>query len=280
MRSCFDPVFYKFSELSLRARCRGAAGPWVPSPADQMISGHVHHKLIERHPAVPFGVLYLRTDVGKRFSEPGHVNRRHLPSGISGRALKIGGSVTRGATHTDGAMIIGPPRNRRLMQTTIVPLMRAIASWMAIGAARMQNDLCGLFEERNGSRFLVIYVREVLGILQRLVSQGRVGDYGREKRSATGHHNREPKNPTHRHGPLRIAQARLCRRKIEYPKRPHDTISSDRFTNHDRIHRCGNVKIRDVTMHPKPAVIELDLGPASKCPLWINSKHRQMRATN
>ena len=244
MRSCFDPVLYEFSEFSLRARCRCAAGSRVPSPADQMISGHVHHKLIERHPAVPFGVLYLRADVGERFSEPGHLNRRHLPSGISGRALKIGGSMTRGATHADGAMIIGTPRNRRLVQTTIVPLMRAVTRWMAIGAARIQNDLSGLFEERNGSRFLVCYVREVLGILQRLVSQSRVGDYGGEKRSATGHCNREPKNPTHRHGPLRTSQARLCQRKIEDPDRPHDTISSDRFTNRDRIRRCGNVENR------------------------------------
>jgi hypothetical protein len=150
--------------------------------------------------------------------------------------------MTRGATHADGAMIIGTPRNRRLVQTTIVPLMRAVTSWMAIGAARMQNDFAGLFEERNGSRFLVTYVREVFGILQRLVSQSRVGDNGHVKRSATGHSNREPKNPTHRHGPLRISQARLCRRKIEDPERPYDTISSDRFTNRDRIRRCGHVK--------------------------------------
>jgi len=170
--------------------------------------------------------------------------------------------MTRGATHANGAMIIDRPRNRRLVQTTIVPLMRAIASWMAIGAARMQNDLCGLFEERNGSRFLVIYVREVLGILQRLVSQSRVGDYGREKRSATGHRNREPKNPMHRHGLLRMSRARLCRRKIEIPARPHDTISSDRFTNpspHPSMRK--RKKMRRATMHLKPAVIEMDLGP-------------------
>src|SRR5262249_15415412 len=148
------------------------------------------------------------------------------PFGIPGRALKIGGSMTRGATHSDSAMIIGPPRNRRLVQTTIVPLMRTVTRWMTIGAARIQNDLSGLFEERNGSRLLVCYVREVLGILQRLVSQSRrVGDCGGEKRSVTGHCNREPKNPTHRRGPLRISQARLCRRKIEDPERPHDTIS-------------------------------------------------------
>src|SRR5262245_10790741 len=155
MRSCFDPVFYEFSEFSLRARCRRAAGSRVPSPADQMISGHVHHKLIERHPAVPFGVLNLRADVGERFSEPCQFDRRHLPSGISGRALKIGRSMTRGAAHTDGAMIIGPARNRRLVQMTIIPLMRAVTRWVTIGAARIQNDLSGLFEERNRSRFLV-----------------------------------------------------------------------------------------------------------------------------
>jgi len=234
MRSCFDPIFYEFSEFSLRAGCRRATRSGVPAPADQMIRRRVHYQLIERHPTVLLGVLYLRADVGERFSEPGHLNGRHLPSGISrrARAIKIGGSMARGAAHADGAMIIGPPRNRRLVQMTIVPLMRTVASWMAIGAARMQDDLSGLFKERNGSRFLVFYVREVLGILQRLVSQSRVGDYGGEKRSATGHRNREPKkSPTHRNRPLRISQARLCRRKIEVPERPHDTISSDRFTN-------------------------------------------------
>src|SRR5262249_15887766 len=113
--------------------------------------------------------------------------------------------MARGAAHTDGAMIIGPPRNRRLVQMTIVSLMRTVTSWMAIGAARMQYDLSGLFEERNGTRFLVFYVREVLGILQRIVSQIRVGDCGGEKQSATGRCNREPKNPTHWRRPLRIS---------------------------------------------------------------------------
>jgi hypothetical protein len=223
MRSCFDPIFYEFSEFSLRARCRRAAGSRVPTPADQRISRHVHHKLIERLPAVPLGVLYLCTDVRERFSEPGHLDRRHLPSGISGRALKIGGSMTRGAAHTDGAMIIGPPRNRRLVQMTIVPLMRAVTGWMTIGAARMQDDLSGFFEERNGSLILVFNVREVLGTLQRIVSQIRVGDHGGEKQSAIGRYNREPKNPTHRCGPLRISQARLWRCIIEVTERPHDT---------------------------------------------------------
>src|SRR5262245_57085652 len=244
MRSCFDPIFYEFSEISLRARCRRATGSRIPTPADQMIRRRVHYQLIERHPAVPLGVLYLRADVGERFSEPGHLNRRHLPSGISGRALKIGGSMTRGAAHTDGALIIGPPCNRRLVQATIVSLMRAVASWMAIGAARIQNDLSGFFEDRNGSRFLVFNVCEVLGILQRLVSRSRVGNYDGEKRSATDHRNREPKNPAHRRRPLRFSQSRLYRRKIEVPERPHDTISSDRFTNRHRIRRCGNVKNR------------------------------------
>src|SRR5262249_10029189 len=27
------------------------------------------------------------------------------------------------------------------------------------------------------------------------------------------------------------------------------------------------------TMNLKPAVIELDVGPASKCPLWVKSRH-------
>ena len=243
MRSCFDPIFYEFSEFSLRARCRRAAGSRVPTPADQRISRHVDHKLIERLPAVPLGVLYLRTDVGERFSEPGHLERRHVPSGISGRALKIGWSMTRGAAHTDGAKIIGPARNRRLVQMTIVPLMRAVTSWMAIGAARMQDDLSGLLEERNGSLSLVFNVCEVLGLLQWLMSRRRDADYGGEKRSATGRRNREPKEPTHRRRPLRISQARLWRCKIEVTERPHDTISSVRFTKRKRFRRCGGVKI-------------------------------------
>ena len=228
MRSCFDPTFYEFSQFSLRARCRRAAGSRVPAPADQIVSRHVDYKSIERHPAVPLGVLYLRADVGERFSEPGHFDRRHVPCGISRRArgIKIGWSMTRGTAHTDGAKVIGPACNRRLVQMTIVPLMRAVTSWMAIGATRMQDDLSGLFEERNGSLILVFNVREVFWTLQRLVSQGRVGDYGGEKRSATGRRNREPKNPTHRRPPLRVSRARLWRRKIEVTERPHDTISS------------------------------------------------------
>ena len=166
MRSCFDPIFYEFSQFSLRARCGRAAGSRVPTPANQRISRHVHHKLIERHPTVPLGVLYLRTDVGERFSEPGHLNRRHVPIGISGRALKIGWSMTRVAAHTDGAKIIGPARNRRLVQMAIVPLMRAVTGWVAIDAAWMQDDLSGLFEERNGSLTLIFKVCEVLGLLQ------------------------------------------------------------------------------------------------------------------
>src|SRR5262249_58693880 len=140
--------------------------------------GHGDKKWVGLFPAVPLGVLYLRTDVGERFSEPGHLERRHVPSGISGRALKIGWSMTRGAAHTDGAKIIGPARNRRLVQMTIVPLMRAVTSWMAIGAARMQDDLSGLLEGRTGSLRLGFNVCEVLGVLQWLMSRRRDADYG------------------------------------------------------------------------------------------------------
>src|SRR5215470_12700916 len=73
--------------------------------------------------------------------------------------------------------------------------------------------------------------------------QSRVGGYGGEKRSATGRRNHEPKDPTHRRRPLRISQARLWRRKIEVTERPHDTISSVRFTKHKRVLRCGGVKL-------------------------------------
>src|SRR5262245_37544469 len=141
MRSCFDPIFYEFSEISLRARCRRATGSRIPTPADQMIRRRVHYQLIERNSAVPLGVLYLREHVGERFADLGHLNRRHLPSGISGRALTVGVSMARGAAHSGGTLIIGPPCNRRLVHATIVSLMRAVASWMAIGAARIQNDL-------------------------------------------------------------------------------------------------------------------------------------------
>src|SRR5215831_10996329 len=74
------------------------------------------------------------------------------------------------------------------------------------------------------------------------MSQIRIGDYGGEKRSATGRRNREPKDPTHRLRPLRMSRVRLWQRKIEVTEQPHDTISSVRFTKDRRIRRCGEVK--------------------------------------
>src|SRR6516225_9363292 len=44
---------------------------------------------------------------------------------------------------------LSQPRNRRLVQMTIVPLVRAIGRRMTIDTARMLDDLPGLFEERN-----------------------------------------------------------------------------------------------------------------------------------
>ena len=99
---------------------------------------------------------------------PGHDVRRDMPERVTwnARRLVVRGLVAGGATHPDGALVVGAAHHEGEMRMNVGALRRPLADRMAIQATRMLEDLAGLDEQ--GARALgsIGRGREAVGAAQ------------------------------------------------------------------------------------------------------------------
>ena len=71
------------------------------------------------------------------------------------RGVEVGVVMAGVALHAGCAMAVGAAYDERLVRTAGVGLQRDVAGRMTVHAARVQDDLAGFLEQRNGALPLV-----------------------------------------------------------------------------------------------------------------------------
>jgi hypothetical protein len=104
----------------------------------------------KRPAAVALGVLDLGADLGGRPAVPGHLDRGKAPLRMARHmgAVVVLGLMTGVAVQAGGAEIGIAAHHHGQVQVAVVALTRAIARRVTVDAARVQNDLLGLGEQR------------------------------------------------------------------------------------------------------------------------------------
>ena len=118
------------------------------------------NELVEAHPAVPVGVLDLSADLSERLPGPRHFNGRQVPCWMSRHTagIEIGALVACRALHADGTEATCASHHEWLVRMSVVPLLRAIAGWVAIHASRMLDYFARFSEEGDRSLLFVKHV--------------------------------------------------------------------------------------------------------------------------
>jgi hypothetical protein len=121
----------------------------IPGPADQRILGHMVDNLIELPSTIPVRILDLSADFAKGLADPRHLNGGQMPFWMSWHAtrVKIGMLVARRAVHADGTEAARASHHERLVRMPVVPLLRPIASRMAIHASGIVDYFACFSEE-------------------------------------------------------------------------------------------------------------------------------------
>ena len=126
-------------------------------------------------PPLRSGSLICSQICAERLAFPGHLDRRQMPGRVPRNALQgfgliddvdIGRTVACVAHHAGHADVAVAARHGRLMLVHRHALQRAVAGGVAIHAARMLDDLAGLFEQGDGARRLVLDRGKRRGVAQ------------------------------------------------------------------------------------------------------------------
>ena len=132
----------------------------IPGPADQRILGHMVDNFVELPSTIPARILDLGADFAEGLADPCKLHGRQVPFGVSRHTtgIEIGALVARRTLHADGTEAARTSRHEWLVRMPVVPLLRPIASRMAIHASRMLDYFARFSEEGNRS---LLFVRDV-----------------------------------------------------------------------------------------------------------------------
>src|SRR5678815_2878620 len=129
----------------------------MPAGPDKRILAHVVRDSVEIQITVSTAILDLLADVTQRFALPSHGLRRQVPLRMSWhpRGVEVGVVMAGVALHAGRTVAVGAAYDQRLVRTAGVGLQRNVTGGMTVHAARVQDDLAGFFEQRDGALPLV-----------------------------------------------------------------------------------------------------------------------------
>jgi len=147
------PFLHRSDKIRAVERRRCTSVTRIPAPANKIVGRNVREDLRETAAAVLLRVLQL---AAKLSGSPAHKNHFHLwrrqpPFRIPRRhvrARKIRALVARLTPHPIYPMTISAPLYILCMHMTVVALQRSVARWMAILAARRNENRVGAFKCR------------------------------------------------------------------------------------------------------------------------------------